>query len=316
MKAVGVDAKVLEQLKSLGWAVQMTAKKLVLAKEGSEISTPITSEMIHKAYSGELMNHPIMLSALENLAMEAINIVGFAIPKNKVSSLKFEDVFDQSGVLEAAKLGPATEQLLKAATAAPPATTQMVKQFFAANLGLPQSILINSYAKKFGVSAFIAADAVQTWLNGHATVVATGGPSSTFVVVNSGSFPTFDLAKMETSPPVKLRDANMMYQPVKGSSDGSRYFMIAANKDVRIAARFKADKLGIRIEGPNWKKHLSGITQLGIVQDSGGKDYASLHLEIHDIVVAKKTMGAILMGLSLPLDTPMPNMEVIYGKGS
>ena len=33
-------------------------------------------------------------------------------------------------------------------------------------------------------------------------------------------------------------------------------------------------------------------------------------------MLANKTMGAVLMGLGLPLETPFPNLAVIKGKGS
>jgi hypothetical protein len=55
---------------------------------------------------------------------------------------------------------------------------------------------------------------------------------------------------MKTAAPVPLRTASQMYQPVKGSSLGSRYFVVAANQDLRIAAKWESGALAIRIEGP------------------------------------------------------------------
>ena len=63
-------------------------------------------------------------------------------------------------------------------------------------------------------------------------------------------FPAFPADKMKVATPVPLRTASQMYQPVKGSSPGSRYFVVAANQDLRIAAKWESGALAICIEGP------------------------------------------------------------------
>jgi hypothetical protein len=125
-------------------------------------------------------------------------------------------------------------------------------------------------------------------------------------------WPMFPVAKMKTAPLVKLRDATQMYQPVGGSSKGSRYFMVAANDDIRVAARFENQTLSIRVEGPNWQKHKQPVLAAGLGQDSPAQDYASVHLNVGgDLLLANKTLGAVLLGLGLELQTPMPNVKVI-----
>jgi hypothetical protein len=116
---------------------------------------------------------------------------------------------------------------------------------------------------------------------------------------------------MQTAKQVKLRDATMMYQPVLGTSSGSRYFVVGANKAVRVAARLSMSSLSIRIEGPGWKNHVSGVGAMGFTVNSD-KDYASLHLNVgDDLQMAAKTLGAVLLGLGLPLETPLPNIKRI-----
>ena len=138
----------------------------------------------------------------------------------------------------------------------------------------------------------------------------------TETVVSSHAWPTFALDCLNTAATVKLRDASKMYQPVKGTSQGSRYFLVAADKDVRIAARYGGQSISIRIEGPGWKKHKSVIESAGFTTVALDKDYASVHLEVgNDLMMANKTLGAVLMGLGLPLETPFPNLAVIKGKG-
>ena len=119
----------------------------------------------------------------------------------------------------------------------------------------------------------------------------------------------FDLAKLNTGAIVKLRDAKAMYQPVKGSSSGSRYFMVAADDDVRVAARYHGTTLSIRIEGPAWKKHKATIAQAGFSTVDESKDYASVHLAVGDEMLAMKSLGAVLLGLGVQFETPMPMLK-------
>lgn len=126
------------------------------------------------------------------------------------------------------------------------------------------------------------------------------------------AWPKFDLAKIQSAQCVKLRDATMMYQPVFGTSAGSRYFMVAANKDLRVAARYKSGKLSVRIEGPGWQKYATNISECGFHNVDKSKDYASIHLDVGlNLIVANKTLGALLMGLGVPLETPLPDLKVI-----
>lgn len=128
----------------------------------------------------------------------------------------------------------------------------------------------------------------------------------------SGKWATFDISKMKTAPLVKLRDADKMYQPVHGTSGGSRYYVVAGNDDLRVAARYQGGTLSVRVEGPKLQIHLKAITAGGLGVKAG-KDYASVHLEVDSDQLAAKTLGAVLMGLGVPLDTALPNLNVIKG---
>ena len=125
-------------------------------------------------------------------------------------------------------------------------------------------------------------------------------------------FPAFPADKMKIATPVPLRTASQMYQPVKGSSPGSRYFVVAANQDLRIAAKWDSGALAIRIEGPGWEKSKGKIHDCGFTTVDPKKGYASLHLSVgDDPVLAGKTLGAVLMGLGIELQTPFPVMKLI-----
>lgn len=130
-------------------------------------------------------------------------------------------------------------------------------------------------------------------------------------VKKTGMWLPFPEEKMKTAPLTKLRDANQMYQPVLGTSAGSRYYLVAANKDLRVAARYMPHKLSIRIEGPGFSKYAPQIKNAGI-EVHGGKEYASIHLDVgSDQTMANKTLGAILLGLGVPLETPFPQLKKI-----
>jgi hypothetical protein len=116
---------------------------------------------------------------------------------------------------------------------------------------------------------------------------------------------------MKTAPVIKLRDATMMYQPVEGTSKSSRYYVVGANQDVRVAARYEGHTLSVRIEGPKIAHHWDSIKDVGL-QTHSEKGYASIHLGVgNDMMVANKTLGAILMGLGLQLETPLPNLKLL-----
>ena len=128
----------------------------------------------------------------------------------------------------------------------------------------------------------------------------------------AGKWPMFPQDQMLKAKPIKLREAVMMYQPVDGSSSGSRYFMVAASQDVRVGARLTHEQLSIRIEGPAWEKYAASISSLGFDTVNKSKGYASVHLSVgSELVAANKTLGAVLMGLGIPLETPIPNLKLI-----
>jgi hypothetical protein len=125
---------------------------------------------------------------------------------------------------------------------------------------------------------------------------------------------SYDITKLTTGPRVKLFDAKCMYQPVSGTSSTSRYYLVAGNDEVRVAARYASTGLSIRIEGPKFDKNKAAMIELGLkVQESSGTPYASLHLSLNNDLLAAKTLGAILLGLGFKYDTPFPDIKSIKG---
>jgi hypothetical protein len=109
-------------------------------------------------------------------------------------------------------------------------------------------------------------------------------------------------------PAVKLGDATKMYQQVFASEPHSRYVVVAMAADLKFAARLLGEVLSLRVEGVGLKKHKDRLTVAGF--SKFGEDYASVHLAITgDKMLAAKTLGAVLMGLGLPLLTPWPDVS-------
>jgi hypothetical protein len=139
-------------------------------------------------------------------------------------------------------------------------------------------------------------------------------PPQSKCVKLQAAWPEFPAAQLKSAETVALLHAKAMYQPVRGSSSGSRYFVVGANEELRIAARFKEHSLSVRIEGPQFTKNKTRMAACGFT--SINTSYASMHLQVEDAVVANKAMGAILMGLGVKLETPLPDLSLILNKGA
>lgn len=116
---------------------------------------------------------------------------------------------------------------------------------------------------------------------------------------------------MKSATPVPLAAANRMYQPVNGTSKGSRYYLVAGRSDLGVAARYDGHKLSVRIEGTGLAKWSSRMQACGFDGVGPASKHTSLHLECGDPILASKTLGAILMGLNIEMETPLPQLAVI-----
>ena len=134
------------------------------------------------------------------------------------------------------------------------------------------------------------------------------GKTPTIKVEPAVKWPVATEEQIGTLEPVKLRDATMLYQPVLGSSPKTKYFVVGASPDVRVAVKYfkQNHALAIRVEGPNLIAHYKALTELGL---TGNKDsHLSLHLAMPDEVMARKTVGSILMAIG-GMETPMPDLS-------
>ena len=119
-------------------------------------------------------------------------------------------------------------------------------------------------------------------------------------------------SEMISGTPVELRNATKMYQPVKGTSNGSRYFVVGLHDECKVAARIKpGNDLSIRIEGnlvdscPTFRKNLESV---GFGLQS---THASFHRTGGHPFFCDMSVGAVLAMARLAWDTPIPNMSII-----
>jgi hypothetical protein len=119
---------------------------------------------------------------------------------------------------------------------------------------------------------------------------------------------------IKSAPTIPLKQATKIYTPVRGTSEGARYFLVARYSDFSVAVRVKGDSLSVRIEGNLDKVPSSTINELGFSKGNL-KGYWSNHVKIKNTDEGQRFLGAVLAGLGTPL-TPMPDLKVIsmYGK--
>ena len=129
----------------------------------------------------------------------------------------------------------------------------------------------------------------------------------------------FDLDQLDTADKVDLLDAKLLYQPVKSTDSSSRYFLVAIGVGFKVAARYKNSKLSLRIEGSaikDWKKVFAQAGTFGCGGGNCTNKYASMHVAVSDAAQASRVLGAVLFSIPAVINTPIPQIKNIVGKGS
>jgi hypothetical protein len=112
--------------------------------------------------------------------------------------------------------------------------------------------------------------------------------------------------------PCPLANATKLYQPVRGSGEGTVYFVIAMCSGLNIAARCKGGTLSIRVEGFKLESYANKLLEAGL--DNHGH-YASMHVKIDSDIIAKRVIGSVLVALDLSPTTPLPIFSIFNQKG-
>lgn len=119
--------------------------------------------------------------------------------------------------------------------------------------------------------------------------------------------------EMVQEPQTELRHATKLYEPVKGTSGGSRYHVIGLGDQFQVAARLKGHALSFRVEGDIAQNH-DMLAEAGL--NVSGDSHASLHLDCKTEQNVIKAVGALFMTLQVEFDTPMPIIKKLVGKGA
>lgn len=118
-----------------------------------------------------------------------------------------------------------------------------------------------------------------------------------------------DIDSLNKLAPVKLSDAEFLYQKVKGTSSGSIYRVIALSDSLRIAARVHESVVSIRVEGVNGNISSEDSKALGKVGLLGkGVDYMSGHFTCLKCP-PKRLIGAVLLDSGIKFLTPIPQIS-------
>ena len=111
-----------------------------------------------------------------------------------------------------------------------------------------------------------------------------------------------------------LKDATVLYQPVRGSDTHSTYFAVALTDDLKIAVRIKSHaSISIRAEG-NLNKYLTRLVGAGFskTQDT----HCSVHLAAESDDLARRTIGAVVMGTGIQFAQLATDLTPIWGVGA
>jgi hypothetical protein len=125
-----------------------------------------------------------------------------------------------------------------------------------------------------------------------------------------------DKQMLSSIPTVPLKDAEALYQPVTGTSNGSRYFVIGMSgpgpKQVKVAMRRNGSTCSVRIEGNDLPGVMSAIKQGGFLTDQKN-GYASVHLDGAGTVFdMRRVLGAVLATMAPQIVTPLPDFDFLW----
>lgn len=161
---------------------------------------------------------------------------------------------------------------------------------------------------KPSVSVTVKPDDVQ----GVSALPSTKPPSAVKKTTTKSSSDSAILGIMDSAC-IDLKDATKLFQPVHGTSSGSRYYVAALLQGGAIALRKDGTKLSVRIICPSLSS--AGISRLGEVGLTAKSGYYSCHYDIPatDKLLAHKTVGAIFGALGFSLIREIASLEPIIG---
>jgi hypothetical protein len=176
-----------------------------------------------------------------------------------------------------------------------------------------KATLTNTFKKLAGGQAIPAAKPP-----GHFAPPAAAQPAPAPVAAPlPADIKTFPPDQMGNAPMISLLQATQLFQPVKGTSQGSRYFVVGLGAGIKVAARYKGDnengKLSVRIEGEAFPKLTMKIQEAGVFGPSFAgtfdQKYASMHVAVAGKKEAQRVIGAVLGSMAPFIGHACPDIE-------
>jgi len=127
--------------------------------------------------------------------------------------------------------------------------------------------------------------------------------------------------EIKDGEPVKLAMATRLYQPVLGTSGGSRYFLVARGGRLVVGARLRDGKLSVRVEAlpgqsiTEKDKAVWGDVGFSVEKSKIDNGYMSEHLQVGTTMMANKVLGSMLVGFGGFEMVGMPNMDKVEKHG-
>lgn len=184
---------------------------------------------------------------------------------------------------------------------------------------------IKTYRTLTGASLKDAKDKVEAWLEAEKeaagpmpdTGVSYDAESEKITItsdngVNGPGDPVSKGYADPTAAAVDLSAATKLHQPVKGTSGGSVYHVIALGADAKVAARIKNTDVAIRVLPAN-NKGAAACKVAGLDEKNGG--HWSIHLHPDNKLLVKKCVGAVLFAMGLKWVEMSGDLEAIVGAG-
>jgi len=183
---------------------------------------------------------------------------------------------------------------------------------------------IKLFRQKMSCSLKFAKDTVETWIEEDDLVITDyqemGGVTMKHDTESVTLNPHTDWKYASvTADPMELCDAKRLHQPIKGTSLGSRYFVVALGDYVKVAARIKnAQDISIRAEctaGLGTKEQMEtieGFKRAGLEASAGS--HWSLHLHPTNMTMAERCIGSTLFAFSLPFTGVSGNLKALMNK--
>lgn len=136
----------------------------------------------------------------------------------------------------------------------------------------------------------------------HTATVILKEPFEAALTVEHISVATNKINKIKNVP-VLLKKATELHQPVKGTSSGSIYHVIALSDDMVVAVRIKKDfTVAIRVECHKANDSKSGQKARASLKIAGltkaKKGHYSLHLEPETLDMAVRSIGSTLFSIN------------------